>query len=277
MHSRCGTASDKDNERYCHNNIEYAYKCHLCDSSKTKATRASLQPTVVTRNQGSGDGNPNCKRSSSNDSLLLNLPPPAKKVKRGGVLKGSKRVDRPQAFLREGLCRTFVNGRYSSRRAFLNSADSGADISVKRKRSFNRALQKFNNGTLMGSTEVMRDRKSYYEPIKKMLLEYVDLRAQLYQRNGRSRSQWRQMLQKKMTILSMTGKTTNMIGLNVLLMMRKEYRPGRNASQLLMRRKYFASKEANIEAQKIERVVACLRAQRLTMASSQLSIHSFFK
>jgi lipopolysaccharide biosynthesis glycosyltransferase len=67
-----------------------------------------------------------------------------------------------------------VNGKYPSQSAFLCSKDSG-DLSVDDQ-------QTFNTGTLMNNDKQWI-KKSPYDNIKVKLLEYIELREQLYKQD----------------------------------------------------------------------------------------------
>lgn len=74
-----------------------------------------------------------------------------------------------------------MNGKYPSQSAFLRSKDSG-DLSVDDQQTFNRVLNKFNTGTLMNNDKQWI-KKSPYDNIKVKLLEYIELREQLYKQD----------------------------------------------------------------------------------------------
>ncbi|MGH7974278.1 MAG: hypothetical protein ACREBR_02035 [bacterium] len=76
----------------------------------------------------------------------------------------------------------YNEGKFSSKAAFLDSAVSGDDISAKHRRSFNRALSKYNGGKL-NESDRKRERHSIYEPVRKKLLSYIELRSRLYQQD----------------------------------------------------------------------------------------------
>jgi hypothetical protein len=65
---------------------------------------------------------------------------------------------------------------------------------MKLQRTFNRVLKKFQEGTLKND-DAKRSRVSPYEDVKEKLLQYIELRAQLYERDKCSLS-WAVLKQK---------------------------------------------------------------------------------
>ncbi|MGH7955140.1 MAG: hypothetical protein ACREOZ_04185 [Gloeomargaritales cyanobacterium] len=186
MHGICGVPSQDNNKRFQDNDIMYACKCHMCtaDTTNQKASASSARApqkqsgTAQTRSEskmparasaGTEGGNMGEKRSHSEGFSQA-------------CAKQRKRVDRSQSFW-EDLCRKFTESGYTNKSAFLDSAASGHDISAeKHRRSFCRALDKYNDGKLKKSDR-KRDRQSDNEPIKEQLLSYTELRSRLYQQD----------------------------------------------------------------------------------------------
>ena len=77
------------------------------------------------------------------------------------------------------LCQVYTEGRYTSQMSFLRSRDSGEEVSNRHQRVFNRYLKKYQSGQLLNN-EAKRDKRTMYDEVKEKLLQYIELREQLY-------------------------------------------------------------------------------------------------
>jgi len=106
-----------------------------------------------------------------------------KKRSKGGVKKGSKRVDRPASFW-FALCAKYDAGNYKSQCAFLRSKDSGDTVNSKNhQKIFQRKLKAYKEGKLSDSNDQKRNRSGTYLQVEEQLLRYIELRSQLYIRD----------------------------------------------------------------------------------------------
>jgi hypothetical protein len=106
-----------------------------------------------------------------------------KKKSKGGVKKGSKRVDRPASFW-YALSAKYEAGIYKSQCSFLHSKDSGDIVSVRgHQQIFQRKLKAYKDGTLCNSTDQKRSQPGAYLNVEDKLPQYIELRSQLYIRD----------------------------------------------------------------------------------------------
>lgn len=106
-----------------------------------------------------------------------------KKRSKGGVKKGSKRVDRPASFW-FALCAKYDAGNYKSQCAFLRSKDSGDTVNSRNHQQiFQRKLKAYKEGKLSDSNDQKRNRSGTYLQVDEQLLRYIELRSQLYIRD----------------------------------------------------------------------------------------------
>jgi len=106
-----------------------------------------------------------------------------KKRSKGGVKKGSKRVDRPASFW-FALCAKYDAGNYKSQCAFLRSKDSGDTVNSRNHQQiFQRKLKAYKEGKLSDSNDQKRNRSGTYLQVEEQLLRYIELRSQLYIRD----------------------------------------------------------------------------------------------
>merc|ERR1740139_127619 len=79
------------------------------------------------------------------------------------------------------LCSDYVNNyaENMSQTNFLKSSVSGDLVNIKHKMSFSRNVKKFKKGLLKPSPGA-RDKKSKYPVIEKKLIEYINMRLELF-------------------------------------------------------------------------------------------------
>ena len=120
----------------------------------------------------------------SKETILSTTTTTLKIKSKGGVKKVSKCLDRPASFW-YALCAKYEAGNKKSQCSFLRSKDSGDIVSI---RSHQQIFQESRRLIRMGNFYSMDQRRiqsGAYLTVKDKLLQYIELRSQLYIRDKR--------------------------------------------------------------------------------------------
>ena len=179
IHWFCSEGDKEINEGKGHGAHYYCAGCYSSTTSKSSPRCSpSSNKSAGTDASSNSHHSPRSKKTAPTEEAAKRV----KKKSKGGVKKGSKRKDRPSSFWFD-LCEKYEAGKFASQCAFLRSKESGDEVNEKgHQQIFQRKMKAFRAGTLMGGGR-KREQVGPYAPVEEKLLQYIELRSQLFIRD----------------------------------------------------------------------------------------------